>query len=88
MKDQRYYTGEEIHIGDRVTFGGCPSTIVLVVDRDEFPPSESYASRTWWRTAHGSGFLIRQENGADIFLDGPDEDLLFLDRANSTSGPS
>jgi hypothetical protein len=81
MKDQRYYTGEEIHLGDRVTFGGCASTIVFVVDRDEFPNSETAEARDWWRTEHGSGFMVHQDAGADIFLDEADEDLLYVSRA-------
>ncbi len=83
MKDHRYYTGEEIHIGDRVTFGGCAATILFVVDLDEFPASEPAEGRDWWRTEYGSGFMIHQNDGADIFLAEADEDLLFV----SHSGP-
>lgn len=81
MKDQRYHSGEEVHLGDRVTFGGCPSTITFVIDRDEFPDSESPESRAWWRSEHRTGFMIHQDDGADIFLDEADEDLLFVSRS-------
>jgi len=83
MKHQVYYTGEEIHIGDRVTFAGCPATILLVVDREEFPAGESEESRDWWRFEQGSGFLLKQDGGADIFMDEADEDLFFISRSGS-----
>lgn len=89
MKDQRYYTGEEIHIGDRVAYGGCASTIVFVVDRDEFPASEPLESREWWRAEYASGFMIHQDAGADIFLDEADEDLLFISHSEPpTNAPN
>ena len=81
MKDQRYYTGEEIHIGDRVIFCGCASTIMLVIDRSEFPPESDADSRAWWRAEYGSGFWLRQDAGADIILPEADEDLFFISRS-------
>lgn len=71
-------------MGDRVTFSGCPATILLVVDRDEFPAAESEASRDWWRLEHGTGFLLNQDGGADIFLDEADEDLILVSRSGAS----
>jgi hypothetical protein len=84
VKNQIYYTGEEIHVGDRVTFAGCPATILLVLDRDEFPAAESEASRDWWRVEHGTGFLLNQDGGANIFMDEADEDLILVSRSGAS----
>jgi len=45
VKNQNYYTGGEIHVGDRVVLAGCPATILLFIDRDEFPSDDSEANR-------------------------------------------
>jgi hypothetical protein len=79
--EQRYYSGEEIHIGDRVEFCGCPASITLVIDREEWPTSEGADSRAWWRAEHRSGFVVRQDAGAEIILPEADEDLIFVSRA-------
>lgn len=55
----------------------------FVVDRDEFPTSESQESREWWIKEYGSGFMIHQNDGTDIFLNKADKDLLFISRAGS-----
>ncbi len=78
--DQRYLSGEEIHIGDRVRYGRCSATILLVVDREEWPVRETEESRVYWRTEHKSGFLLKQDPGARIFLPEADEDLTFVSR--------
>jgi len=83
--DQQYYSGEEIHMGDRVMFCGCPATVVFVIDRDEWPDDQSEESRDWERKENGSGFLLRQENGARIFLPEADEDLFFVSRASNAA---
>ena len=71
-------------MGDRVTFSGCPATILLVVDREEFPAAESEASHDWWRTEHGTGFLLNQDGGAGIFLDEANEDLILVSRSGAS----
>ncbi len=83
MTDQRYYTGEEIHIGDRVVFCGSESSIVFVLDRAEFPPTMSPEARAWFYSENESGFMIHQDAGADIFLYQADEDLFFVSRSVS-----
>jgi hypothetical protein len=81
MIDQRYQSGEEIHIGDRVQYAGFPATISLVIDRDEWPDEESAESRAWWRSEHRSGFLLAQHTMGRVFLPEADEDLIFVSHA-------
>ena len=78
--DQRYQSGEEIHIGDRVHYGRCLATILLVVDREEWPVGETEESCQYWRTEHKSGFLLKEDPGARVFLPKADEDLKFIAR--------
>ena len=78
--EQRYYSGEEIHIGDRVKYGGQPATVVFVIDREEWPADESVESRSWWRAEHRSGFMFISDTGARFLLPDPDEDLDFVGR--------
>jgi hypothetical protein len=77
---QRYLSGEEIHIGDRVQYGQCFATILLVVDREEWPAGETEEGRQYWRTEWKSGFLLKQDPGARLFLPEADEDLTFVSR--------
>jgi hypothetical protein len=78
--DQRYLSGEEIHIGDRVVYARFPGTILLVVDREEWPAAQSDKSRAWWRSEHKSGFLLRQDSFGRVFFPEADEDLTFVSR--------
>lgn len=77
MKQQRYYTGEDIHAGDLVRFSEVPTTIVFVNDSGEYLPG---FSATEWDYL-GTGFMMRQENGALIYLPEADEDVVFEQRA-------
>ena len=36
--EQRYESGDEIHVGDRVRYAGDTGTIVFVIDRGEYSP--------------------------------------------------
>jgi hypothetical protein len=81
--DQRYHSGEEIHIGDRVRYAGCLATIMFVIDREEWPIAESEDSRLWWRSEHKSGFLLTQDGGGRVFLPDADEDLTFTSRGEA-----
>lgn len=86
MKDQRHCTGEEVHRGDRFVYAGKPATIVLVVDREEFPADEPEESREWWRAEEGSRFLMRQDDRTHFFLDEADEDLVFVSGTPAGAG--
>jgi len=76
MKPQRYYSGENIHAGDLVRFAEVPSIIVFVTDSGEYSPGFSAAD--WDHLS--TGFMIRQENGALVYLNEVNEDLVFVRR--------
>ena len=79
--EQRYCSGEEIHIGDHVEYGGLPATVAFVIDREEWPADENAESRAWWRAEHHSGFMLILSTGARLFFPDADEDLDFVSRA-------
>jgi hypothetical protein len=83
--DQRYLSGEEIHIGDRVEYAGFPGRVVLVIDRDEWPDDESMESRAWWRSEHGCGFLLVTDTGGRIFLPDADDNLIFVSHSRAVA---
>jgi hypothetical protein len=83
--DQRYLSGEEIHIGDRVEYAGFPGRVVLVIDRDEWPDGESMESRVWWRSEYHCGFLLVLDTGGRIFLPDADDNLIFVSRSQAVA---
>jgi hypothetical protein len=77
--DQRYFSGDEIHVRDQVAYNNQHGRVVVVVDRDEYSPD-------FPKCAYGSersGFMIKFENGALLFLGEPDRYLSLLARAPS-----
>ena len=81
MKDQRYYTGEDIHIGDQVTYGRSPGTIVFVIDRSEYSPE--FPAEHW--SHYATGFMIQCDSMGLVMLQEPDEDLELLHRATANA---
>jgi hypothetical protein len=79
-KDQRYYPGDEIHVGDRVRCAGDTGTIVFVIDRSEY--STDYPESDW--SDYGTGFMIETPAFARVMLDEADEHLELLSRATPT----
>ena len=79
-KDQRYYSGDEIHVGHHVRYAGDTGTIVFVIDRGEYSPR---CPESDW-SHYGSGFMIETPAFARVMLDEADEDLELLDRAMQT----
>ena len=76
----RYYlSGEEIHAGDHVRYGGLPGRIVIVLGFGEFFP-EFTEAKDWFYKEYGQGFMVDQEGGGLFFLDESDEDLEFTSR--------
>jgi len=73
--DQRYSTGQEIHVGDRVSYNKQRGRIVFVADRGEF--AKGYE----WKD-HSSGIMIEFDNGARLLLDASD-DLLVCEDAHA-----
>ena len=78
--DQRYESGEELHVGDHVRYAGDTGNIVFVIDRGEYSPE--FPERDW--SHYGSGFMIQTPKFALVMLDKADEDLKLLDRATPT----
>ena len=78
--EQRYNSGEEIHVGDRIRYAGDPGTIVFVVDRNEYSPA--FPEKDW--SHHRTGFMIQNSAYGLVMLDKADEDLEFLGRATQT----
>jgi hypothetical protein len=75
--DQRYDSGEEIHAGDRVLYGGSRGVIVFVVDRKEY--SAEFSEEYWGDS--GTGFMIQTQMWGLMRLDAADEDLELISRA-------
>jgi hypothetical protein len=76
-KQQRYFSGEPIHAGDVIRYGRADGGIVFVNDTAEY--IEDFTAKDW--SYLGSGFMMRQENGALIFLEESDDILQFIRRA-------
>jgi len=78
--EQRYESGDEIHVGDRIRYAGDTGTIVFVIDRAEYSPE--FPERDW--SHYGSGFMIQTPKFALVMLGKADEDLELLARAMPT----
>lgn len=77
MKDQRYSSGEEIHIGDRVMYAGSLGVVVFVIDRAEY--SSGFPAEHW--SGYGNGFMIQDEGIGLVMFDEADEDLKLVSHA-------
>ncbi len=72
-----YFSGEEVHAGDRVQHNGNYATVVFVSngEAEEFQPGfEDY-------TGSDRGVVIADDDGGTTTLGEPDEHLTFMDRA-------
>jgi hypothetical protein len=76
-KQQRYFSGETIHAGDIIRYGKAAAVIMFVNDTAEY--IEDFKAEDW--SYLGSGFMMRQENGALVFLEESDDILEFIRRA-------
>ena len=68
--DQRYSTGQEIHVADRVSYNKQRGRIVFVADRSEYAKGYDWKERS-------SGFMVEFDNGARLFLEAADDKLAF-----------
>ena len=75
--DVRYLSGDEIHAGDRVSFGGKPATVVAVFKRSEFAGG---AVREEWLDYH-DGLLLRDDAGELFMNQYADEDVKLVSRS-------
>ena len=74
-----YQTGEEIHRGDRVTYGGNAGVIELVVEALTGEPEED-----WLFETNGAGIMVAEPKVfGRVYLRAPheEEDLHFVGRA-------
>jgi hypothetical protein len=79
----RYHAGEEIHLGDRVTYAGRPSTVELVVVR-----RTGVAAEDWHFDHNGTGVMVVESEPTlfgRVYLHRPEdeEDLVLVSRANA-----
>jgi hypothetical protein len=75
----RYQTGEAIHPGDRVTYGGNAGTVELVVEALTGKSEED-----WLFETNGAGIMVAEPKMfGRVYLHDPheEEDLLFVARA-------
>jgi hypothetical protein len=75
----RYRSGEDVREGDRVTYGGNPGVVELVVSG---PSGEQ--TRDWHFGTFGPGIMIAEPRVfGRVYLDSPhdQEDLLLIARA-------
>jgi hypothetical protein len=75
----RYQTGEEIHRGDRVTYGGNAGVIELVVEG-----LTGISEEDWLFETSGAGIMVAEPKVfGRVYLHDPHEkeDLLFVARA-------
>jgi hypothetical protein len=72
-----YFTGEEVHAGDRVQYCATYATVVFVSD------GENYEYASGYEDYGGSdrGVMICDDDGTVSTLGDPDEQLAFLGRA-------
>jgi hypothetical protein len=73
----RYKTGEDVLVGDHITYNGAPARIVIVADQEQ-----TYGGfiRDDWRFV--GAVLVLFENGAHLVLSRSEEDehLMFVAR--------
>lgn len=75
--DTHYISGEEIHVGDRVLFGGHPATVVAVIARGEY--EHGFVAEDW--SSYDRGFLMRTDDGQLYMYDYADEDVELVARS-------
>jgi hypothetical protein len=77
-----YQYGEDIQLGDRVTYGGNEGTVELVVECLTGDPE-----RDWLFQTHGTGTMVAEPKVfGRVYLHDPheDEDLLFVVRGRAS----
>ena len=74
------WSGEEIRLGDRVTYGGSEGTIELVVESPSGDPEKD-----WHFENNGAGIMLAEPRVfGRVYLTAPhDEDLVFVARGSA-----
>ena len=71
-------TETRISLGDKVTYAGAPATIVFIINDNLY--SEAYRDDYWPTLIFGLGFELEDRCHTLVYLDAPDEDLVFISR--------
>jgi hypothetical protein len=71
-----YFSGEDVHAGDRVQYRGTFATVVFVSNGE----SEEFAAGYEEYTGSDRGIMICDDDGAASFIGEPDEQLALIDR--------
>ena len=79
--EQRYSSGDEVHIGDRIRYAGSLGTIAFVIDRAEYSPE--FPAEHW--SHYGTGFMIQCDSMGLVMLKESDEDLELIAHANANA---
>jgi len=74
---QRYNSGEEIHVGDHVSYFGIPVLVVVVFVNDTSEYSEGFSAKDWSHLGRWCG-----KRTGSVYLECADEDLKFEHRFN------
>lgn len=73
---ERYVTGEDIRVGDHVSFGGHEAIVVAVIGRGQFAPG--FTADDW--ADYNQGFVMRVADGQLYMYELADEDIHLLAR--------
>lgn len=78
----QYPTGEEVHAGDSILFGGSPAFIMFVTQRNEYADG---FPRDDWAFVEGDTIAVRFEDGNIMMYDSfCDQDAITLLRRAGT----
>ena len=76
-----YRSGEEIHLGDRITLDGRPGYVVFVLGFNEFPRESDAAGNDWYKKEYADGFMLDVQDNGWVLMNESDEDLEFVSRS-------
>jgi hypothetical protein len=81
---RRYWSGEEVKAGDRITYGGVPGTVQFVVIDGAFDPVSE--SGQGWPTDDGVMINVPNAFGLILLSDvEEEEDLYFVSRGPASA---
>jgi hypothetical protein len=77
MTPLTYSSGEDIRLGDRVSYSGDYGTVVFISDGDECEAAPGYEDYS----GSEPGLMLCDDDGGTTFLGEPGERLEFVSRA-------
>ena len=83
MKLFRYQSGEEVRVGDKITFHGEPGEVEFVVTEKTGDPAMDWYIQEY----PGGGIMIKAKNFGSTFMTETDEeeDLILVSRSSESS---